>query len=480
LRGEETGLPGGAVAVFGFWAGLAGAIALLMAPPPAGLAGPAWIVAALSLLMAIWWVTEALPLAATALLPLIVLPLMAGFKPVEAAAQYANPILFLLLGGFLIAIAIERWGLSQRIAYTVVAAAGPRPRLIVAGFMAATAFVSMWISNTATAMMMIPLAVGAAAAAGGADGRFATALVLGVGWAATIGGIATPIGSPTNIIALSWMEKQAGVDVAFLSWMAVGVPVMIALLLAGWVILARTLTADAAAGRAAQTEIKARLLDLGSVRAPEARTALIFASVAALWISSQWITKLPALKGLDDTVIALIGALALCMTPAGGGERRALLTWKEASAAPWGIILLFGGGLQLADAATKTGLAAYLGGQLSGLSGLPVWMVIAGLVVLIIAITELASNVATITLMLPILAGLVSATGQPYAAFIVPAAIAASTGFMMPIGSAANAITYATGLAPQGQMIKLGLILNIVAAITLVIVGVTVAPVVFG
>lgn len=464
----------------GFWAGLLIGVAMLVVSPPAGLTQPAWAVAALAVVMAIWWVSEALPVAVTALLPLIALPMFAGFKPSEAASQYGNPILFLFLGGFLVAIAIERWGLSRRIAYTVTAAAGPRPRLIVAGFMAATAFVSMWISNTATAMMMIPLAVGAANAAGGTDKRFAMALVLGVGWAATIGGIGTPIGSPTNIIAVSWLEEQKGLTISFLAWMAVGVPVMLALLAASWVLLARNLTLDAAAGRAAQAEIRTQLDALGPMRPAEQRVAIVFACVATLWVASQWLTKLPGLKGLDDSVIALIGAVGLFMIPAGGEQKRPLLQWEDTGKLPWGIILLFGGGLQLADAATKVGLATFLGTQLSGLAGLPLYLILLGVVLVIIAITELASNVATVSLMLPILAGLVIATGQDAASFIVPAAIAASTGFMMPVGTAANAITYSTGFVTQAQMIRYGFVLNIIAAGVLVVVGVYIAPLVLG
>jgi sodium-dependent dicarboxylate transporter 2/3/5 len=467
----------------GFWAGLAVALAMSIAGPPEGLTQPAWVVATLGAVMAIWWVSEALPLAVTSLLPLIVLPLCAGFKPVQAASQFANPILFLFIGGFLIAIAVERWGLSSRIAFSVVAAAGPKPRLIVAGFMAATAFVSMWISNTATAMMMIPLAVGVAAAAAGGqkeDPRFAFAMILGVTWAATIGGVATPIGSPTNIIAVSWLEEQKGLTIPFLSWMAVGVPIMLTLLAVGWVILARGLNLDAAAGRAAQAEVQQELQKLGPLTSAEARVGIVFGLVALAWVSSQWLTQLPALMGLDDSVIALIGALVLFALPAGGAQKRPLMTWEDAGKLPWGIILLFGGGLALADAATETGLAKFIGAQLGWLQGLPLWLVLLGVVTLIIALTEFASNVATVSMMLPILGGLVIATGHDPSAFIVPAAIAASTGFMMPVGTAANAIAYGTGKVQQARMMKLGFLLNLAAVFVLVLVGVFLAPIVLG
>lgn len=485
VSGEPDEAPSNPLArKIGFVLGLALAIGLQFAPRPDGVSLEAWRVASIGLLMATWWVTEALPLPVTSLIPLVALPLFAGFKPADAAAQYADPVLFLFLGGFLIAIAIERWGLSARVAYNVVAAAGPRPRLIVAGFMLATAFISMWISNTATSMMMTPLALGVAAAAAGAgakeDPRFAFALILGVCHAATIGGVGTPIGSPTNLIATSWLAEQKGVAVPFLDWMAVGMPVLIVLLCASWFLVTRGVTADRAAGVAAQAEVRDALRKLGPMSAPEIRVALVFVCVASLWVGQQWLSKLPGLAGLSDMVIAMMGGLALFLLPAGSAQGRALLTWQDAGKVPWGIILMFGGGLALADAATTTGLAAFLGSGMGGASALPLIFLVLGIVVVLIFITEFASNVASITMMLPILGALVIATDQPAAAFVVPAAIAASTGFMMPVGTAANAIAYGTGRVPAGRMMRIGLILNLVAATVLTAVGVWIAPRVLG
>jgi solute carrier family 13 (sodium-dependent dicarboxylate transporter), member 2/3/5 len=470
------------VRTIGFWLGLAVAFGLQLLPPPEGLSLEAWRVASLGLLMAIWWVTEALPTPVTGLLPLIALPLFAGMKPADAASQYANPTLLLFLGGFLLAIAIEKWGLSKRAAFSVVAAAGPRPRLIVAGFMAATAFVSMWISNTATAMMMFPLALSVAAATtrgGLEDKAFAGALVLGVCYAATIGGVATPIGSPTNLIAVSWLEER-GINVAFTDWMAVGVPVMLVLLVACWCLLASRLKTDRAEGEAAAAEVRRTLKSLGRISAPEARVALVFLVTAGLWVGQQWLNKLPGLKGLDDMSIAIMAAVALYVIPAGDGKKIALLSWPDAEKVPWGVILLFGGGLALADAANDLGLAKWLGGMMSGLNGMDLAVVLLVLVLLMIALTEFASNVATISMMLPIVGALVVAMGVAPASLVVPAALAASTGFMMPVGTAANAIAYSTGKVSQAQMIRIGFILNIVAAIVLVAVGLYIAPVVLG
>jgi sodium-dependent dicarboxylate transporter 2/3/5 len=470
------------VQVVGLVLGVVLALGLQAMAPPEPLSREAWAVASLGLLMAVWWVTEALPIPVTGMVPLVALPLFAGKTPAEAAQQYANPILLLFLGGFLLAVAIEKWGLSRRIAYSVVAGAGPRPRLIVAGFMAATAFVSMWISNTATAMMMFPLALAVAAATtrdGVEDRAFAAALLLAVCWAATIGGVATPIGSPTNLIAIAWLEER-GIEVAFTDWMQVGVPVMLALLVATWLLLAARLRTDASEGERAAQAVRAELARLGRPSGAEIRVGLVFLATAGLWVGQQWISDLPGLSGVDDMAIAIAAALALFLIPAGRASGPRLLEWADSVKVPWGLILLFGGGLALADAATDTGLGRWLGSFMEGAEALPLALVLLALVLLIIALTEFASNVATISMMLPVLGALAAALGVADASIVVPAAIAASTGFMMPVGTAANAIAYSTGKVTQAQMMRNGIVLNLVAAVMLVLVGLYLAPAVLG
>ena len=518
---DPTPAPG-AGARIGLALGPVLAIGLLMLPI-GGLAWDAHLVLAMLVLMATWWVTEAVPLAATALIPIIVIPLIGidvtvggrgqlvcategaciealGAAPEfvrtlglgDLGAYYSNPIVLLYIGGFLLGIAIERWGLSTRIAYGVVARGGARPGLMLAGFIAAAAFISMWISNTSTSLILTPLALSVAAGSavdGREDPKFAAALVLAVAYAATIGGLGTPIGTPPNGIALSQLRAQ-GIEVSFGQWMAVGVPVVLILLPIAWFILSRGLKVDAKGAAGAQARVKQELAKLGPLSAPEARTAMIFFLIAGLWMIStlvaDWMrdTLLDGARidsGHVDTIIATTGALLLFIVPAGGREKRPLLVWADAQKIPWGILLLFGGGLALAAAADLSGLSPWLATGLEGLTGLHPAIVIFLIGLLVVVITEFASNIATISLMGPVLLSV--ATNNPdlsAAAFIVPAAMAASMGFAMPVGSASNAIAYGTGKVRQADMIRRGLLMNFCALIVLTIVGLTLAPAILG
>jgi sodium-dependent dicarboxylate transporter 2/3/5 len=518
---DPTPAPG-AGARIGLALGPVLAIGVLMLPI-GGLAWDAHLVLAMLVLMATWWVTEAVPLAATALIPIIVIPLIGidvtvggrgqlvcategaciealGAAPEfvrtlglgDLGAYYSNPIVLLYIGGFLLGIAIERWGLSTRIAYGVVARGGARPGLMLAGFIAAAAFISMWISNTSTSLILTPLALSVAAGSavnGREDPKFAAALVLAVAYAATIGGLGTPIGTPPNGIALSQLRAQ-GIEVSFGQWMAVGVPVVLILLPIAWFILSRGLKVDAKGAAGAQARVKQELAKLGPLSAPEARTAMIFFLIAGLWMIStlvaDWMrdTLLGGARidsGHVDTIIATTGALLLFIVPAGGREKRPLLVWADAQKIPWGILLLFGGGLALAAAADLSGLSPWLATGLEGLTGLHPAIVIFLIGLLVVVITEFASNIATISLMGPVLLSV--ATNNPdlsAAAFIVPAAMAASMGFAMPVGSASNAIGYGTGKVRQADMIRRGLMMNFCALIVLTIVGLTLAPAILG
>jgi sodium-dependent dicarboxylate transporter 2/3/5 len=494
----------------------------LLIPAGPDLAMEARLVLALLILMATWWITEALPLAATALLPIIALPLIGievGYDargrlacateglcqdalaaPLasprllnlgDLGAHYSNPVVLLYIGGFLLGVAIERWGLSTRMAYGIVARGGANPRLMLAGFIVAAGFISMWISNTSTSMILTPLALAVASGAavnGRENPRFAAALVLSIAWAATVGGLATPIGTPPNGIALTQLRAQ-GIDVSFGQWMSVGVPVVLVLLPVAWLILSRGLTVDAAGARGAQARVRAELAKLGPLSAPEERVAFVFFVFAGLWIVSSLLTEFisevvlgaPIDNGQVDTMIATLGALLLFLIPAGGGHRRALLVWDDAQKIPWGILLLFGGGLALAAGAELSGLSRWLAAGLVGLADLHPAIVILGVGLLVIVITEFASNIATISLMGPVLISLANASDTlGAAAFIVPAAMAASMGFAMPVGSASNAIAYGTGKVPQAEMIRKGLMLNLAALIVLTLAGLFLAPLVFG
>ncbi len=506
----------------GLWLGPMLAVGAILLPLE-GLAWEARLVLGLLALMATWWITEAVPLAATALLPIIAIPLIgidvavgprgqlicategacrAGLGDGEVTTRllglgdlgsyYSNPVVLLYIGGFLLGIAIERWGLSTRIAYGLVARGGARPGLMLAGFIAAAAFISMWISNTSTSLILTPLALSVAAGSainGKEDPKFAASLILAVAFAATIGGLATPIGTPPNGIALTQLRHE-GIEVSFGQWMAIGVPVVLILLPIAWFILSRGLKVDAKGAAGAQARVREELAKLGPLTKPEARVMIIFFYVAGLWMIStlvaDWISA--SLLGgarIDgghvDTMIATLGALLLFMVPAGGEHQRPLLIWADAQKIPWGILLLFGGGLALAAAADLSGLSPWLANGLGGLSSLHPALVIFLIGLLVIVITEFASNIATISLMGPVLLSVAASHPSLGAAsFIVPAAMAASMGFAMPVGSASNAIAFGTGKVKQAYMIRRGLIMNFCALIVLTIAGMTLAPLVLG
>lgn len=455
------------------------AAAIGFAPPLEGLAPEAQRVAGLAVWMAIWWATEAAPIAATSLLPLVVLPLIGAGTERQAAAPYANPIVLLLLGGSILALGIERWRLHARIALNVLTVGGDRPRMIVLGFMAAAAFISMWISNTATALMMMPIALSVATAAGADRAAFAQAMVLGVAYAASIGGIATPIGTPTNLIAMAYLKEELGQTVSFADWLSIGLPAMLALIPLGWLVVTFRLgKQDRVAGAAA--EIRAERDALGPMRTPELRVLAVFAVVITLWVGGEWLRTDLGWKGVTDMSVVMAGAIAMLILPAGGGERRPLLTWPEAAKAPWAVILLFGGGLSLAEAMERTKLAAYLGDALGVLAGAPPLLVVLTVTALVILLTEFMSNVATITMLLPVLAALAVALGLSPLVLIVPAAIAASCGFMMPAGTGPNAVAYATGRTSVAQMMGRGFFVNLAALAVLSAVGFWLAPLVLG
>ncbi|MEO1101345.1 MAG: SLC13 family permease [Pseudomonadota bacterium] len=467
----------------GLLAGPALALALQLIPAPEGLSPAAWGVASLMTLMAVWWATEAIPIPATSLLPLVVLPVIGAGTTREASAGYSSPIVMLLLGGFIIALGIERWGLHKRIALNVVSRVGSNPGALIFGFMAATALLSMWISNTATTLMMVPIALSAAAALHDKSGRFVTALLLGVCYAASIGGVATPIGTPTNLIAIDWLENNAGATIGFPQWMAYGVPAMLLLVPAAWWSVTRGLP-KLAGGEAMMRDIRDQRDHLGTITPPEARAALLFGIVALFWIMRVPVQEtaraaemdLPWLYGVTDMGIAIAGGVAMFLVRAGGGERRALLTWEEAVKLPWGVLVLFGGGISLGQSVTRTGLSEWLGDQLGALSVLPPIFFIAAVVALVIFLTELTSNVATMTTLAPVLGALAGAVGAAPESLLAPAAVAASCAFMLPVATAPNAIIYATGEVTIAQMMRNGLRVNLMGVVIITLIGAYIAP----
>jgi sodium-dependent dicarboxylate transporter 2/3/5 len=468
IAGESTGF--GRV---GRWVGLilgpALALGLQLIPPPEGLSPEAWRVVSLAALMVVFWVTEAIPISATALLPIAALPLIGAASIGAATAPYADQIVFLFIGGFILAACVERWRLHERIALSIATVAGGRPAALVAGFMLASMLISMWISNTATTLMLAPIAIGAARALS-ADGKpdlaLGGALTLGVAHAATIGGIGTPVGTPTNLIAIAFFER-AGEPIAFIDWMARAIPIMLIMLPIAWFLLCWPLFGRKAHARfdAIEAVVRDALAKLGKITAPEIRIGLVFALVALAWMTRTELVKLPGLSALTDTGIAIIGALALFFVPSGRGQGEKLIDWKTAERIPWGIAILFGGGLSLAAGMESTGLAAWIGDWIAGLDGVSTFGLIAILVVTTILVSELASNVATLTSMLPVVAAVASATDTPLQPLAFPVAIAASFAFMLPVATAPNAIAYSSGLLTLKGMLTVGFGLNIAAIV---------------
>lgn len=467
IAGEETGF-----GRIGRWVGLvlgpSLALGLQLLPPPEGLSPEAWRVVSLAVLMVVWWVTEAIPIAATALIPLAALPLLGAASMKDAAAPYADPIVFLFIGGFILAAAVERWRLHERIALSIASVAGGRPVALVAGFMLASMLISMWISNTATTLMLAPIAIGAARAMSGGgkpDLALGGALTLGVAHAATIGGIGTPVGTPTNLIGRAFFER-AGEPISFIQWMVQAIPIMLLMMPVAWLLLCWPLFGK---GRARYEAIggvvKDALKALGPISRPEVRIGVVFGLAALAWMTRTELAKLPGLDALTDTSVAIVGALLLFFVPSGRGNGEKLIDWKTAESIPWGIAVLFGGGLSLAAGMEATGLATWIGEWIGGLDGFSAFSLVALLVVTTILVSELASNVATLTSMLPVVAAVAAATGTPLQQLGFPVTLAASFAFMLPVATAPNAIAYSSGLLTLKRMLAVGFGLNIAAII---------------
>lgn len=494
----------------GLIAGLALAVIVQLLPVPEGLNREAWILASLALMMACWWATEAIPIAATALVPLALFPFFGIIEFGVASARYASPIVMLLLGGFIVALAIERWNLHARIALNIVAMFGSRPALMVLGFMTAGAVLSMWISNTATTLMMLPIALRVAAAVGeeGVDIKsFAPALVLGVAYACSVGGIMTPVGTPTNLIALGFLEEEYQTSISFPEWMALGVPSAILIIPAMWLILTKwAFKVDTRApSESGHDLILEQKRALGTMSSAEFRVALAFTIIAVLWMGRElpgvligldesvrfgwnpsliWLGHalgLPITLSLSNSQIAMAGALAMFLIPAGPAAKGlALMNWQTVQKLPWDVIILFGGGLALATAIQVTGLSTWIGSHLSWVAAMPLPVTVLILAVIVVFLTELTSNVATVSGFLPILAAVADQVGVPPVYLIAPVALAASCAFMLPVATAPNAIAFASGATSLPQMIKAGFRINLVAAPIIALVSSLISPLVFG
>lgn len=442
--------------------------------------------------MAVWWVTEPVPLAATSLLPAAVLPALGVVTAREAVAPYANELVFLFLAGFMIAAALEHWNAHVRVAYALIGAIGLTARRLVLGVMIATAVISMWISNTATAAMMYPivLAIGALFGDGIDARRTRTALMLGMAYAASIGGMATLIGTPPNLIFAGAAQELAGESVSFVRFLMVGVPIAVVLLPLCWAMLVFVLfRGNSSLGEGARELLRERHRELGPLRGGEAWTLAVFGATALGWLLRErkefGAVTIPGLVDLaprlTDATVGLIGALVLFVLPGvtRDGQRRPLLTWEEARRIPWDVLLLFGGGLSLATAMESTGLAAWLGQGMTALGGLPPIAIYLGLALMVLLLSELASNTAIATMAMPIAASLAPAVGQPPLLLMLIAALAASTGFALPVATPPNTIVFGSGQVRVRDMVRAGLLLDAIAIVVVVLVVSALYPIVF-
>jgi sodium-dependent dicarboxylate transporter 2/3/5 len=434
--------------------------------------------------MAVWWLTEAISIYATALLPLVCFPLL-GVAPMDAAAgPYANPLIFLFMGGFLLALSMERWGLGKRIALLVLSAVGADPIRIVAGFMFTTALLSAFVSNTATVAMMLPIAlsvVGLVQAGDAATSNLRTCLMLGVAYAGSIGGVTTIIGTPPNVFLVSFLQTGIAqpyrMELSFVRYLVIGVPFTVVLLPIVLLLLTKLLYPIPSTKRSAATDlpltdnlrpeeplrmepfIARELRGLGRINRGEWATFLVFSLTATAWICRPWLP----IAGLTDPGIAMTGALLLFLIPVDLRQRVFVMDWETATKLPWGILVLFGGGLSLAAAVTNNGVAEFIASYSTALASLPPVVIILLITTAVVFLTELTSNLATTATLVPILAAIAPGLGiHPYL-LVFPAALAASCAFMLPVATPPNAIVFGSGMVTIPQMIKAGWWLNIIS-----------------
>ncbi|MBD3867241.1 MAG: DASS family sodium-coupled anion symporter [Acidobacteria bacterium] len=455
----------------GLWAGPILALIILLSPAPEGLSSAGWRTAAAGILMAVWWATEALPVPVTALLPIALFPLLQIADVKAATAPYANSTIYLFLGGFLVALAVQRCGLHKRIALTVIVLFGGSGASMVGGFMVASALVSMWVTNTSTTMMLLPIAVSVAAVVGQTLGdseeiqsRFPKALLLGVAYAATIGGIATLVGTPPNALLAGFMQENYGVEIGFAQWMLVGVPLTAVLLpVCWWLLTKRLFQVTFTTNRETREHLRRTRDDLGRMSAAERRVTIVFLWLALCWMGRPLLMKTPGLGGLSDTGIAMMAGVILFLVPTAGWRSARLLEWKDTKELPWGVLILFGGGLSLAAAVSSSGLAAWLGEQLTSLKLSSLVLLVVLITTLIIYLTELTSNLATTATFLPVVAAVATQSGYDPIILCAPVAIAASCAFMLPVATPPNAVVYSSGLISIPDMIRAGFWLNIIS-----------------
>jgi len=470
---------------FGLILGIAVFVFTLVSEPPSNMNETSWLTAGVGLLMAIWWATEAIPVAATSLLPIILFPLLGLSTLKGATTPYAHPVIFLLLGGFIIATALQRWDLHRRLALNILNRVGDNPYAIIGGFMGVTAFLSMWISNTATTIMMIPIALSLAHVLLKDDSkssRFTICLILGIAYSASIGGLGTLIGTPPNAMVAAFMSDTYGVEIGFLQWMLYGIPAVILLVPIAWFVLTRfAFSFEIEKDTSVRDILEAQLAAMGRFSIPEKRTAIVFLLLALCWVTRPLLQKHLGMTNLNDTLIAVAGAVTMFLIPSGSekepGSR--LLDWETAQAIPWGVLLLFGGGLSLASMVSSSGLAVWLGDALALLTSFHWLVLLFSLVAMVIFLTELTSNTATTATLLPVLGSIAVAAQFDPLLLAAPLALAASCAFMLPVATAPNAIVYSSGEVTIPQMAKAGFYINLIGIVVISLLSYVLVPLIF-
>ena len=465
-------------------------LGVLFFAPFADLSDSGRAVLASTIWISIWWITEAIPISATALLPIVLFPLSGGLNIRSTAEAYGQPMIFLFIGGFMIAIAIEKWDLHKRIAMNVIKAMGANSSRIIFGFMVATALLSMWISNTATTLMMMPIGLAIITQLmefvkrnGGEAAQishFGKALMLAIAYSASIGGMATLIGTPTNVVFSGVARQIYDVEVSFAQWMMFGLPVSVVLFGICWVYLVRfafRLQNQSIPG--VEAEIDKQLAALGPISREEKRVLVVFGITAFSWITRSFILN-KFIPGINDTVIAVLGALVLFLIPAPSRPGAKLLDWESAVKLPWGIILLFGGGLSLAAGFTESGLAQWIGKQLNLLDGIAFVLILAFVVGSVNFLTEITSNVATASMILPILAAMAVAIDVHPFSLMIGACVASSCAFMLPVATPPNAVVFGSGYLEMKDMVRTGIWMNLISIVVLTIFVYFLLPLIWG
>ena len=456
---------------------------------PEGMSAVAFKVAIMGILMAIWWATEAVPIAVTAMLPLVLFPLFGVSSIQDAATPFANKVIYLFLGGFIVAFAMQRWNLHKRIALTILQYVGGDGKSLVAGFMFVSAALSMWVMNTSTTMMLLPIAISVITVINSTNKHisdresedFQYSILLGIAYASTIGGMSTLVGTAPNAMMAAFLFETYEIQVNFSEWMLIGVPLSFVMVPLAWLSLTKwVFHVNFKTNHSGQESLRIIKNDLGVISKPEIRVGIVFLLMALAWILRPLLIKISFLSDLDDSSIAMAGAILLFIIPSGDKEDPLLLRWEHLSSLPWSILILFGGGLSLATAVSNSGLAEWIGSNLSSVGSLPLPLLVMSIAMMIIFLTELTSNIATTATFLPVIGAIAIEMGINPIILAAPVTLAASCAFMLPVATPPNAIVFGSGLLRIPRMIRAGIALNIIGIIIVTTLSITLVPYILG